>query len=197
MNRDQRVIEIYGAALEEFAEFGFARSNITQIAEKLNMTKGNLYFFIKSKKELYRDSIAWGLMKWQTRVFEKVMTIESPVEKFTVLCESSYYYLAENPVLRSILIRDQTLFPIDPQNGGLFSEIHDGSIRMISNILEEGKLDGLFREDLDVEHISQLTYSIYVMFIVKTYILSNKHSFEAYFSDAVDLILHGVLKTCS
>jgi len=158
------------------------------------MTKGNLYFFITSKKELYHDAIAWGLKNWQGKVFCEVENVTGPAEKFRVLGESSYKYLAEDAVLREVLIKDQSLFPIDPKNGGLFSEIHNRSIMMIASILDEGKSQGIFREDLDTAHTSQLSYSIYVMFIVKTYILSNKHSFEDYFNDAVELILRGVLK---
>ena len=194
MNKDKRLEEIYRAALCEFSEFGYNRANITGIAAKLGMTKGNLYFFISSKKELYHDAIAWGLKNWQEKVFVEVGRVSDPIQKFRVLCEFSYRYLAEDPVLREVLTKDKSLFPIDPMNDGSFSEIHNNSINMIASILAEGRAEGIFRNGFDLDHISQLTYSIYVMFIVKTYILSNKHSFEDYFNDAVELILRGVLK---
>lgn len=194
MDQKKRLEDIYISALEEFAEYGYSRANVASIAARLDMSKGNLYFFIKSKKELYRDSIAWGLSRWQTRVFTEVDKTQDVSEKFRTLCRSSYYYLAEDEVLRTVLINDQSLFPIDPMNSGDFSEIHTRSINGITSILEEGQAEGVFRDDFDVAHISQLTYSIYVMFIVKTYILANKHSFEDYFNDAVELILRGVLK---
>lgn len=194
MDKNKRLEEIYRAALEEFSEYGYSRANITGIARKLDMTKGNLYFFIKSKKELYLDAIAWGLSIWQQRVFSEVVKTSDVTEKFKTLCRSSYHYLAEDTVLRTVLIKDQSLFPIDPMNGGVFAEIHNNSINMIATILDEGRAEGVFRNDFDTAHISQLTYSIYVMFIVKTYILANKHSFEDYFNDAVELILRGLLK---
>ena len=193
MDKKKRLEDIYTAALEEFSVYGYKRANISGIADKLGMTKGNLYFFIKNKHQLYQDSIAWGLKRWQEKVYLSISALADPVQKFRILGESSYKYLAEDNVLREILIKDQSLFPIDPLNGGLFAEIHNKSIEMIAGILREGIGRKVFRSDIDIDHISQLAYSIYVMFIVKTYILSNKHSFENYFNDAVDLVLRGVL----
>ena len=194
MDKQKRIEDIYNAALGEFSVFGYKRANISGIAEKLGMTKGNLYFFINSKQQLYNDSIAWGLKRWQGKVFLCINSVDDPVEKFRILGDASYRYLAEDSVLREILIKDQNLFPIDPLNGGLFGDIHNRSINMIAEILQDGISKQVFRDDIDVEHVSHLTYSIYVMFIVKTYILSNKHSFENYFNDAVELVLRGVLK---
>ncbi len=193
MDKQKRIEDIYQAALEEFSGFGYSRANISSIARRLGMTKGNLYFFIKSKKQLYLDAVAWGLKKWQGRVFSELVSETDPVRKFRIMCELSYRYLAEDSVLREIFIKDKTLFPIDPINSGLFSDIHGRSIQMIASILEEGKARGVFRNDFDTDHISHLFYSIYVMFIVKTYILPNKHLFEDYYSEAIDLILKGVL----
>ncbi len=193
MDKQKRIEEIYQAALKEFSDYGFNRANISSIAQRLGMTKGNLYFFIKSKKQLYLDAVAWGLKKWQNRVFAEIVSESDPVNKFRVLCEKSYRYLAEDSVMREILIKDKNLFPIDPMNSSLFSEIHGKSIQMIAEIIEEGKSQGVFRKDFNTDHISHLSYSIYVMFIVKTYILPNKHSFEDYYSEAIDLILKGVL----
>jgi AcrR family transcriptional regulator len=194
MDKKQRLEDIYRSALEEFAEYGFTRANLTGIARRLDMTKGNLYFFINSKKELYRDSIAWGLSNWQKNVFKEVEAVQDVKNQFITLCRASYHYLAEDPVLRTLLIKDPSLFPIDPLNGDIFSEIHNNSITMIGSILDKGRVQGVFIEDFDTDRISHLIYSIYVMFIVKTYILANNHSFEDYFNDAVELILRGVLK---
>lgn len=194
MDKKKRLEDIYRAALEEFSEFGYSRANITGIAHKLEMTKGNLYFFINSKKELYQDSIAWGLTKWQKNVFKEVEAVQDVRIQFKTLCRVSYQYLAEDTVLRTLLIKDPNLFPIDPMDGDVFSEIHNNSIAMIGNILDRGRSEGIFMEDFDTDRLSHLIYSIYVMFIVKTYILANNHSFEDYFNDAVELILRGVLK---
>lgn len=194
MDKDKRLEAIFRAALAEFSEFGYQRANISSIADRLDMTKGNLYFFISSKKELYESSIAWGLEQWQMNVFLSVTAIDDPLEQFKLLCDHSYKYLAEDTILRTILIRDTSLFPIDPLVKGRFMEIHKRSIRMIADILQKGITRGVFRSEMDVDHMSQLVYSIYVMFIVKTYILSKEHSFDRYFSEAVELILQGVIK---
>ena len=49
MDQKQRLIDIYTAALEEFSEFGYSKATLNGVASRLGMTKGNLYFFIRSK----------------------------------------------------------------------------------------------------------------------------------------------------
>jgi AcrR family transcriptional regulator len=59
---DDRPREICAAALEVFAEKGFAAAKLAEIARRAGVSKGTLYLYFKDKEELFRavvrDAIA-------------------------------------------------------------------------------------------------------------------------------------------
>jgi AcrR family transcriptional regulator len=59
---DERPREICAAALDVFAEKGFAAAKLEEIARRAGVSKGTLYLYFKDKQELFRavvrDSIA-------------------------------------------------------------------------------------------------------------------------------------------
>jgi AcrR family transcriptional regulator len=64
---EDRPREICGAALEVFAEKGFAAARLDEIARRAGVSKGTLYLYFKDKEELFRavvrDTIAPNIEK--------------------------------------------------------------------------------------------------------------------------------------
>jgi len=63
---------IYHVALSAFSEFGYRKTTMDDVAGRLNMTKGNLYLYVKNKKDLYHKTVSHSLLKWQSKVLEAV-----------------------------------------------------------------------------------------------------------------------------
>jgi hypothetical protein len=94
--------------------------------------------------------------------------------------------------LRAILINDPSIFPLSSKEDP-FSEINRASMDMLKGIIVRGIEEGRFRQ-VDVDHLSELLYSIYVMFIIKTYVKSEGKSTQKMFEQGIDVILNGLLK---
>jgi AcrR family transcriptional regulator len=54
---EERPGEICAAALEVFAEKGFAGARLDEIAHRAGVTKGTLYLYFKDKNELFREVV--------------------------------------------------------------------------------------------------------------------------------------------
>ncbi|NGM61861.1 TetR/AcrR family transcriptional regulator [Sphingobacterium sp. SGG-5] len=54
---DKRKEEIVEVALKRFAHYGFNKTTMNEIAEDLNITKANLYYYYPDKLELIKDVI--------------------------------------------------------------------------------------------------------------------------------------------
>jgi AcrR family transcriptional regulator len=52
--KDERPNEIVAAALEEFAEKGFAAARLEDVARRAGIAKGTIYLYYASKRELFR-----------------------------------------------------------------------------------------------------------------------------------------------
>jgi AcrR family transcriptional regulator len=192
MTREEKLIRIYEAALRVFARYGYRRTRVEDIADELGMTKGNLYLYVRDKRDLYEKAVSHGLLQWQTMVAKSIEKIDDVCDQFVTLCRKSYTYLSRDVSLRAILINDPSIFPLSSKEDP-FSEINRASMDMLKGIIVRGIEEGRFRQ-VDVDHLSELLYSIYVMFIIKTYVKSEGKSTQKMFEQGIDVILNGLLK---
>jgi AcrR family transcriptional regulator len=192
MDRQERLNRVYEAALKVFARYGYRRSRIEDIASELGMTKGNIYLYVKDKRELYEKAVSYGLLRWQAKVRDAVSCIEDPGEQFVAMCKKSFMYLSRDVALRTILINDPSIFPLSPREDR-FAAINRASMDMLSSVLEKGMDEQRFRR-VDVKYVTDLLFSIYVMFIIKTYIKSEGKSSRRMFEQGIDLVLNGLMK---
>ncbi len=190
MRKKENMEIIYEAALSVFAKFGFRKATLEDIASRLQMTKSNLYIYAPSKKELYRQTVAWALLRWQLRVREAVEQESGAKEKFTVMCFKAVAYLAEDEAFRQVLLHDPDIFPMFPVTDP-FQEINRNSVLMIRNILLQGIQERTFRP-VDPEKMAEVIFMIYKMFIIRTYIKTEEKQFQEAFADTFELLVNGL-----
>ena len=192
MAREDKLPKIYEAAMRVFAQYGYKRTRVEDVAAELGMTKGNLYLYVVNKRDLYEKAIAYGLLNWQSMVSKAIANIDDTIEQFIVLCKKSFTYLSGDVALRTILINDPTIFPLSRREDQ-FYEINRASVAMLKSILVKGINEGKFRE-VDVDHVCELLFSVYVMFIIKTYVKSEGRSTQKMFEQGIDIVLQGLVK---
>mgnify|MGYP001418012630 CR=1 FL=1 len=189
--RELKYESIYKAALKVFAEYGFKKATIEDIAAELDTAKSSLYFYVKDKRELYDKAVAYGLRLWQNKVRDAVAAEPDVVEQFIIMAHKAYEYLADDRRLQRILMRDPGLFPLfasqDP-----YSDINRDSIAMLKDLLHRGITEGRFRP-IDVDGVSRLLFAFYVMLIQKTYMFPEGSLSRIMFKDGVDLVLKGLI----
>jgi len=188
----ERLPGVLNAALKCFARYGYKKTTLEEIAEELGLTKGALYSYASGKEDLYQKAVASALTRWQTKVGEAVEEAGSPEDKFMALSFKAFKYLAADDDLRNILIHDPDIFPMFPKEDPFF-EINENSRNILRSVLEEGINSNTFRP-LDLDSATWLLFSIYKMFIIDTYVMSDREATEKLFKDAVDLLLHGLIR---
>jgi len=87
-------------------------------------------------------------------------------------------------------VKDPGIFPLSPSEDRFYG-INLGAIRLIEDILRDGIDQGVFH-DVDIEHTSQLFFSIYVMFLIKTYVKSEGISAMRMYKEGLEIILRGL-----
>jgi AcrR family transcriptional regulator len=76
--KEARPEEILAAALESFAERGFAATRLEDVASRAGISKGTLYLYFKSKEELFKAVVRGTLLPNLARVEAMVGTFEGP-----------------------------------------------------------------------------------------------------------------------
>lgn len=190
MDRNQRQNEILHAALKVFARFGYQKTTMEDVAAALGMTKGNLYFYVSGKRDLYEKTVSSALQQWRDTVAAAVARVDDVVEKFSVMARLSFEYLVDHEDLRAILIRDPGIFSLTPREDR-FYEINFGAMQLIRNILMQGIAEGRFHA-VDVDHTAELFFSIYIMFLIKRYVKSEGVSAARMYEEAMKIVLRGI-----
>jgi AcrR family transcriptional regulator len=191
MDYDNKLNQILEAALQVFAHYGFRQATMEQIAGRLGMTKGSLYFYCSNKEDLYNQAVAQALMKWQMHVRQAVEAEPDIIQKLVTLAVASNEYLSEADDLRTILIHDPQIQSISPAEDR-YPNIGIASYGMLKQILEQGIAEKRFRP-VDLEHVAGFLYSIHCMFVVKTYVKAEGQSAREMYRAGIEVILNGLV----
>ena len=192
MRKKEKIEAIYGAAMRVFAEFGFRKSTVEDIAAELGMTKGNLYLYVRDKKDLYEKAVGHALLRWQRLVRDAVSQEPDVRRQFMVMGTKALEYLSRDNDLRMVLIRDPAIFPLFPVKDP-YSQINRNSVNMIRNILKRGIEEGAFRA-VNLKTMPDVLFSIYKMLVIRTYIAHEGTSMKRMFADTLETVALGIFK---
>ncbi len=182
---------LFQEALSLFAAYGYKKTTVDDVAASLGMTKGNLYFYVKNKKDLYEKTINYALTQWKTSV-EQVMEGEGDmVTRFRTMAMASIEYIENNPRLRQVLINDPSIFTLSAKEDR-FRETNLNAMAILKAVLAEGVRQGIFYP-MDVDHITEYLYSVYIMFLIKRYVKSESSSSKTMFREALELTIRGLV----
>lgn len=187
--KEKREAEILEAALDAFAELGFRKASVEDIAGRLGVAAGTLYLYARDKRDLYKKAVARAFGFWQDEVKRSMAAVDDPIDRFRVACRTAFRYLADEPRLRRILARDPELFPVvsgdDP-----FSDINRVSAELLASLIREGQAAGAFAPG-DATAAARIFFSLYVLFVQKAYVAGEAGE-EALFERCLDLVLDGL-----
>jgi AcrR family transcriptional regulator len=75
---EDRPREICAAALEVFAEKGFAAARLDEIARRAGVSKGTLYLYFKDKEDLFRAVVRDAIVPNVAAITEAISTMRAP-----------------------------------------------------------------------------------------------------------------------
>ena len=87
--REKSRQKILQAALEIFAQHGYASSSVDQIARKSDMAKGSVYHYFGSKEAIFEAVVKEGLAEFE-QIFEALNHQDTPQDRLATLIEVSF-----------------------------------------------------------------------------------------------------------
>ncbi len=190
MRKRGSIEEIYKAALRVFGRYGYRKATLGDIAAELGMTQGNLYLYVRNKRDLYQKSVGYALLRWQGRVREAVAQESDPRGQFVVMCRKAVEYLSRDDDFRRVLVHDPEIFPMFPRRDP-YEKINRNSMNMIRAILRRGIEEKCFRA-VNLSTLPQLIFSIYKMFIIRMYIRAEGRAMQRMSEETLDMITKGL-----
>ncbi len=188
-NKSEKYNKILNSAGSVFAEHGFYKATISQIAAQAGVADGTLYLYFKNK-----DDILLQFISFKTdMVFEKMNAAvkkgSSAEEKlrFLIQCHLEEF---QNDKNMAIIFQSEVRYLRDIQ-----SQIKDISkmyLDLLSEIIEQGQIEGSMRQDLFVGLVKRFILGA-VEGVISTWVSADgRYDLVSMADPLVDLYLKGV-----
>ncbi|MHB8895907.1 MAG: TetR/AcrR family transcriptional regulator, partial [Candidatus Geothermincolia bacterium] len=143
---------IIDAAKELFSQKGYQATTMDEIAEKAELSKGAVYLYFESKDDLYVSLIVEEFWTIEGRLAEVIDSEEDLISKgksmymaFVKHCLENEYYVKIN----QYFLTEGAQRNISANLVKTIGEQTSRLMELISRMVEEGKITGRIREDLD------------------------------------------------
>lgn len=176
MARRSTRLAILDAAVKLFAQKGFDRATVDEVAAEANTAKGTVFYNFKSKEDIFRAILDKNAREFAELVEQRSSQGTSYTEKMEAAVDAAFEFLqlhdnftsllvSEAGHLRSRWIGESTLTPID-----FFRH-------RMETIFHEGQEHGEFRTDIDPTDIGLIVFFMAAVVVI-AWRLHDNHASE-------------------
>jgi len=166
---------ILQAAIEVFSRKGFFNSKVSEIARASGVADGTIFLYFKNKDDLLISLFEEKMAEVVADVKKRIQAGESALDKMRIFIENHMGLLECEAGLIEVLqveLRQSSKFLKDYTPVKIFEYLD-----VLSGILEEGKREGVFRPDLNVNVARRVVFGA-MDELSRTYILSKRQKFH-------------------
>ncbi len=190
--------KILSAAIKEFAEFGLAGARVDRIAVRADVNKAMIYYYFRSKENLYQAIINRYFTRIGKLLEEKIKPEDSPELVFSKLAQSYDSVFERHGEFVPIFLREVASGGERVREALIDILMEKGLAAKLRGIIEEGKRKGVFR-DIDTKQaiISFVGMNLYYLIMSPLVnsvldIKDEKKFRRKRQKEVVDLFLHGL-----
>jgi AcrR family transcriptional regulator len=189
---EERKAQIYEAALACFGRQGYHRTTMDDIVAESGLSKGSLYWYFDSKKDLFL-SLFQEVMGQFAQVWEVIVTNEEANAREKLLASLALIRIEFEEMVPffGIMMEAWTLTRHDEDAERLTRELYEPYVDMLARIVEEGVASGEFHVDSpSVTALVILTLFDGIMMAMSTGLWT--HDWNEVMDAAGALVLHGL-----
>jgi len=191
--QDRRKEQIMSAALSVVVAKGYDQSRMDDIVEKSQLSKGAIYWYYKSKEEVYLSLVDYWFLQYSSGVVDTLQQQESASDQLKALFEFFIGQFDKNPTTFKLLVEFWRLAGLNPGFNAKLQQIYSDFLEYIIEIIKVGVANGEFK---NVEpRITALSILINIEGIT-WFTLFDKSGVEAheYIDTISNFILNGLKK---
>lgn len=183
--------KIISAATSLFSRFGLEKTTMEDIAKAAKKGKSSLYYYFKSKEEVFAEVIKKEIAGLKTAIIAAVEKEDDPYNKFRKFVDARLNYLNEKAD-QYTNVKDEHLKHYEFVEN-LTADYSNWEISTIKNIVEYGRDKGLF-EVTDLDSISQALFFALKGLEYPWAINLTRKEIEKSVEALVDVLLRGISK---
>ena len=192
--KEERPAEITQAALEAFAEHGYAATRVDDVAKRAGVSKGLLYLYFKTKEELFKAVIRGVVVPRVDALKTAIADTELSAEEFLQGPYLEFIQKLPNSPARIVV---RLLIAEGPKHPDLtayyFDQVISGGMDALRQLINRGVRHGEFRQS-DLDQFPQLMISPVLMSIIWRTLFQKHYPLDTdkLLQTHIDLILRAI-----
>lgn len=146
---DRSQLAILLAARDEFAQNGLGGARVDRIAERAAVNKRLIYYYFKSKDELFLAVLENAYADIRTAEMQLHLRDMAPAQAIRRLTEFTWEYYIAHPEFLTLLNSENLHQGRHLAMSGRVQEMNSPLVQTLAEILERGRADGIFRGGID------------------------------------------------
>jgi TetR/AcrR family transcriptional regulator, cholesterol catabolism regulator len=145
--RAERRAELIEVATQVFFEKGYDGASLQDIADRLGMLKGSLYYYIQSKEDLLFDVISSVHLDWLALIRSRAEAPGDPLQRLRGAIRAHVEHTCRNLVPSAVFLRELSSLSPQRRREVLGSDhTYQGVFR---DLIVEAQKEGLARTEVD------------------------------------------------
>jgi len=186
----RRQAQILDAAVQLFAEHGYSDTDTQLLAEKLQVGKGTLYRYFRSKRDLFLAAADRVMRQMRQCVDASIEGIEEPLDCIAIAVRAFLTFFAEHPEYVELLMQERAQFK-DRKKPTYFEHREANSVRwhkLYRSLIATGRI-----RDVPVERISDVMSNLLYGTMFTNFFTVQRRSVDAQARDILDIAFNGIL----
>ena len=164
--------KILEVAQLEFLTHGLNGARIDLIAKKSDVNKNLIYHYFESKEKLYLAVLEHVYVDLRAKQNDELLIKMHPIEAMIKLVGSTYDHFVNTPDLIRLMSVENIHYARNLINSIEVKPLYRDLVSTLSQILERGKKDKIFRQDIDVIDLYLSISGLAYFFLSNQYTLS-------------------------
>ena len=192
----QRKEQIMDAALKVIISKGYENSRMDDIVDLSSMSKGAIYWYYKSKKEVYLNLVNYWVIKYSTVINHIVEEDDSAADQLKDVFDYFILQYEQDPSAFKALVEFWSLAGRDEDFHKKVDRVYTKFLEFLERIINKGVKSGEFKK-LDVR-ITALSIMVNIEGII-WFTLFDAHGLSAreYINTITNFILSGLINKSS
>ncbi len=191
MNETRRM-PIFNAAMKVFAEKGFARATVNEIAKHAGIAKGTIYNNYKSKKKLFLALLEEGIDRLEAAVSREVARKDTILDKLEALISAQLSFFEEYRDYCKVLLSE--VWGLGHRWEEQVQRLQLGYFQTIQELLEKGQAEGVICRDLETETTAAAIFGAVGVAALNRFVFAREYKYNRILQTLKQFLLNGVAK---
>lgn len=187
---ERRRREILEVATRQFAQHGYAATDVQVVADELSVGKGTVYRYFPSKEELFLAAVDQGMQQLKMAIDQATAPAKTDIERVELGVAAYLKYFDEHPQVIELVIQERSNFR-DRTRPTYF--VHrDANIGPWNELFRHMIDEGLVR-DVPVDRITDVISNLLYGTIFTNHFAGRNKPLAGQCEDVLDMLFHGLL----